>query len=90
MEQLFDEAKYVVRYEKGTFSSGYCILEHKKVVVINKFLNTEGRINALIEILPGIELDENSLSGEMQKWYAQLSQRPQGDDNGSVQSALNL
>lgn len=90
MEQLFDEAKYIVRYEKGTFSSGYCILEHKKVVVINKFLNTEGRINALIEILPGITLDENSLSGDMQKWYAQLNQRPQGDDNGSVQSELNL
>ncbi|WP_237559439.1 hypothetical protein [Edaphocola flava] len=90
MEQLFDEAKYIVRYEKGTFSSGYCILEHKKVVVINKFLNTEGRINALIEILPDIKLDEDSLSGEMQKWYAQLGQRPQGDDNGSVQSELNL
>ncbi|WP_246625440.1 hypothetical protein [Edaphocola aurantiacus] len=90
MEQLFDEAKYIVRYEKGTFSSGYCILEHKKVVVINKFLNTEGRINALIEILPDIKLDEDSLSGEMQKWYAQLGQRQQGDDNGSVQSELNL
>lgn len=90
MEQLFDEAKYIVRYEKGTFSSGYCILEHRKVVVINKFLNVEGRINALMEILPDIVLDENSLSGEMQKWYAQINQRPQGDDNNPVQSELNL
>lgn len=90
MEQLFDEAKYIVRYEKGTFSSGYCILEHKKVVVINKFLNVEGRINALMEILPDIVLDENSLSGEMQKWYAQINQRPQGDDHSPVQSELNL
>lgn len=90
MEQLFDEAKYIVRYEKGTFSSGYCILEHRKVVVINKFLNVEGRINALMEILPDIVLDENSLSGEMQKWYAQINQRPQGDDHNPVQSELNL
>lgn len=90
MEQLFDEAKYIVRYEKGTFSSGYCILEHKKVVVVNKFLNTEGRINALMEILPSIALDEHSLSGEMQKWYAQLGQNPPAGDSGPVQSELNL
>lgn len=90
MEQLFDEAKYIVRYEKGTFSSGYCVLEHKKVVVINKFLNIEGRINALVEILPSISIEEETLSGEMQKWYAQLSQNPQSGTNGPVQSELNL
>ncbi|RQO31338.1 hypothetical protein DBR32_05070 [Taibaiella sp. KBW10] len=89
MEQLFDEAKYIVRYEKGTFSSGYCVLEHKKVVVINKFLNIEGRINALVEILPSIRIDEQTLSGEMQKWYGQLVQNPQSN-TGSVQSELNL
>lgn len=72
LEQLYDEAKYIIRFEKGNFNSGYCVLEDKKVVVVNKFLNVEGRINALVEILPSIQLDENNLSPELQKWYRQL------------------
>ena len=73
MEQLFDEAGYTVRYEKGSFNSGYCILEARRVVVINRFLSIEGRINALIEILPSITVSETALSGELLKWYQQIT-----------------
>lgn len=76
LEQLYEEARYIIRYEKGTFNSGYCILEDKRVVVINKFLSIEGRINALIEILPSIAVKEEELSGEMLKWYGQLKDQP--------------
>lgn len=72
LEQLFDEARYIIRYEKGNFNSGYCILEARRVVVINRFLNVEGCINALLEILPSITVHEAELSGEMAKWYRQL------------------
>ena len=72
LEQLFEEARYIVRYEKGNFNSGYCILEDRRIVVINRFLNVEGRINALAEIVPGIQITESELSPEMLKWYHQL------------------
>ncbi|MFA6151391.1 MAG: hypothetical protein WC716_08725 [Chitinophagaceae bacterium] len=72
LEQLFEEARYIIRFEKGTFNSGYCILEEKRVVVVNKFLNIEGRINALAEILPTINLIEGDLSTESLKFYKQL------------------
>ncbi|MGX5818616.1 hypothetical protein ACWKWU_10490 [Chitinophaga lutea] len=72
LEKIFDEAKYILRYEKGTFNSGYCVLEHKKVVVINKFLNVEGRINTLIDILPSITVEEGFLTPESQKLYRQV------------------
>jgi hypothetical protein len=62
LEQLFREADLLVRYEKGTFKAGYCILLDKKVVVINKYFDTESRINSLLEILSQIELDEAKLS----------------------------
>jgi hypothetical protein len=51
IEAWFKEAGYVVRYERGNFNSGYCILEKKKVVVINKFFDLEARLNALVDIL---------------------------------------
>lgn len=76
LEQLFEECHYRVRYEKGTFNSGYCIIENKRVAVINKFLNIEGRINALIEILPTIEVPEEDLSDEMVKWYKTVINKP--------------
>lgn len=72
LEQLFEEARYIIRFEKGNFNSGYCVLEQKRVVVVNKFLNIEGRINALVEILPTINLTEDELSTESLKFYKQV------------------
>ena len=51
LEDLLKDNGYDVRYEKGNFKSGFCILEAKKVVVINKFSTIESRIQALIEIV---------------------------------------
>ncbi|MBS1782194.1 MAG: hypothetical protein JSS78_03945 [Bacteroidetes bacterium] len=90
MEQLFDEARYIIRFEKGNFNSGYCILEEKRVVVINKFLNVEGRINALMEILPSIKILEQELSSEMQKWYKQLQGSLAFDDEAGIQTQMDL
>lgn len=91
LEQLFDEARYVIRYEKGNFNSGYCILEEKRIAVINRFLNVEGRINALVEILPSIQLKEEELSGEMLKFYKQLQdiQQSFGTEN-AVQTQMDI
>ncbi|ASZ10903.1 hypothetical protein KTO58_20910 [Chitinophaga pendula] len=83
LEKIFEEAKYVLRFEKGTFNSGYCILEHKKVVVVNKFLNLEGRINTLLDILPTIQLEEELLTPESLKLYRQVLQSKIVADNTS-------
>ena len=90
LEQLYDEARYVIRYEKGNFASGYCILEERRVVVINKFLSIENRINALLEILPTVIVNEEELSGEMLKWYQQLKEQPLTGNDPSVQTQMDL
>lgn len=69
LETLLDEMEYVVRYERGTFQSGYCILEQKKVVVLNKFLQMEGRINTLIDIIPQLNVNPDFLTTESRKVY---------------------
>ena len=90
LEELFEEARYIIRYEKGNFNSGYCILEDKRVVVINKFFNVEGRINALIEILQTITVNEEELSGEMLKWYKQVKTEPSFGTDSSVQTQMDI
>jgi hypothetical protein len=72
VEKVIEEAGYVLRYERGTFQSGYCILEQKKVVVLNKFLQTEGRINTLIDILPVLDIKADLLSPDHKKLYEEL------------------
>ncbi|RTL59608.1 MAG: hypothetical protein EKK37_07545 [Sphingobacteriales bacterium] len=69
IEKVVEEAGYVIRYERGTFQSGYCILQQKKVVVLNKFLQTEGRINTLIDLMPQLEVNIDALTHESQKVY---------------------
>lgn len=62
IEDVFDELDYTVRYEKGNFQSGYCIVENRRVAVVSKFFDTEARINCLLEILSQIEFDPENLS----------------------------
>lgn len=69
IERILDEAEYIVRYERGTFQSGYCILEQKKVVVLNKFLQMEGRINTLVDIIPQLKINPDALTPEARKTY---------------------
>ncbi|HQV77767.1 MAG TPA: hypothetical protein PLJ42_02320 [Chitinophagales bacterium] len=75
LESIFKENHYVVRYEKGRFQSGYCILQDKKVAVVNKFFEIEARINALIEIISQIEIDANLLDEKQLKLFEQLAQQ---------------
>ena len=73
IESILSESDYVVRYERGTFQSGYCILEDKKVVVLNKFLQLEGRINTLIDLIPKLTVPAESLTPESKKFLDQIN-----------------
>jgi hypothetical protein len=75
LESIPEEAGYVLRYERGTFQSGYCILESRKVVVLNKFLQVEGRINTLLDLIPQLEIDPLILSDESRKLHKELMGR---------------
>lgn len=72
LEAVVEESGYVLRYERGTFQSGYCILEQKKVVVLNKFLQLEGRINTMLDLIPQLEINTDLLSEESQRLYKNI------------------
>jgi hypothetical protein len=69
IERILDETEYIIRYERGNFQSGYCILEDRKVVVLNKFLQLEGRISTLIDIIPQLKIQPDALTPEVRKIY---------------------
>lgn len=74
IEDLFAESDYILRYEKGNFQSGYCIIKETKVVIVNKYFPIDGKINALLEILRTIPLDVTHLGDKSRGFYAELTQ----------------
>lgn len=74
LEDVIRESDYVLRYEKGNFKAGYCILKDIRVVIINKYFPLEGKINALTEILKTLEIQEDLLSEKNKKIINSLKQ----------------
>ncbi len=74
LEDLMAETDFILRYEKGSFKSGYCLLNSKKVAIINKYFTHEGKINCLIDIIKSIKVDTDKLSPKNQSLFLELSQ----------------
>ena len=72
IEKIIQESGYVIRYERGNFQSGYCILQAKKVVVLNKFFQIEGKINTLIDLMPQLIINFDALTHDSQKLYDEV------------------
>ncbi len=72
LENIFELGGYKVRYEKGNFRSGACLVKGSPIIIVNKMFTSEGKINSLIEILR--EISENTelktfITDELQKDY---------------------
>jgi hypothetical protein len=86
IEGLIEEAGYIVRYERGSFQSGFCILEDRKVVVLNKFLQLEGRINTLIDLIPQLKIEAETLTPDSKKWFEDIMGRYHAANNQEDES----
>jgi hypothetical protein len=75
LEDIFAESEYMLRYEKGNFKAGWCVLKDTKIVVVNKYFTTEGKINCLIEILKNLQLNTESLGEKSQKLYSEITKK---------------
>lgn len=74
MEQLYKENGFKLRYEKGTFKSGACLLLDQQVVVVNKFYTLETKIGALTDIARTLTWHEDALSAESKKLLNEIRQ----------------
>lgn len=75
LEDILSESGFTTRYERGTFQSGWCLLEQKRIVVLNKFLDIEGKINTLLDLIPQLQIDFDKLTHESQKLYEQVMKK---------------
>lgn len=71
LESLLKSLGFKLRYEKGNFKTGACILEQSRVIIVNKFSNLENKILSLADLLQNTETDDTLLD-EKQKAFLYL------------------
>ena len=72
LEDVVSEGGYIVRYERGNFKSGFCILKETKLVLINNFLPIEGRINCMLDLILQLELDMELMTEKSRKLLTEI------------------
>ena len=69
LELVLKALHYKVRYEKGNFKTGACILENSRIIVVNKYSNLESKILALAELLLIVDIPAETLLDDKQKTF---------------------
>jgi len=59
LESLVKEKGFTIRYERGSFESGHCIVNDKKIIIINKFFRMKARIDCLEDIIEQLNIMQN-------------------------------
>lgn len=67
LESILISQNYKVRFEKGNFKSGYCLIDKNKIAIINKYFTIEGKVNSLIEIINQINIEYKDCDNSQKK-----------------------
>ncbi len=80
-EDLFQDLKALasqlgatVRFEKGDFKGGYCILKESKVIVINKTANLQRKVFILSMALKELGVDDIYINPKLRGIIEEMSE----------------
>jgi hypothetical protein len=63
-----------VRFEKGDFKGGYCLLKENKVIVINKMMNLQRKVMILSAALKELGVDQIYLNPRMREIIDEMAE----------------
>ena len=58
LEELAEKCRIVLRYEKGDFDGGYCVLKAERLIVLNKKLSALRKASVLAQALAEVGIEE--------------------------------
>lgn len=80
-EEIIGELKEVarqlgaeVRFEKGDFKGGYCLLKENRVIVINKLANLQRKISILSLALKELGIDKIFLTPKLREIIDEMAE----------------
>jgi hypothetical protein len=68
LEHLASNCGISIRYEKGDFDGGYCVLKAERLIVINKRLALARRTSVLAQGLAEVGIDEMYLKPAVREY----------------------
>lgn len=68
LEHLASNSGISIRYEKGDFDGGYCVLKAERLIVINKRLALVRRASVLAQGLAEVGIDEMYLKPAVREY----------------------
>ncbi len=74
IEEIYKKSGYQVVYDKGRFKGGYCILEDKKMIVINRYYPLPSQGEILIRLLGKVEINKEVLTRKEKDLLLQIKQ----------------
>lgn len=74
LENLLKCAGYKVRFEKGNFKTGACLLLNSRMIVINKFSNLESKIQSITELIRQLDIDPKVLDEKQLTFLQSIKQ----------------
>jgi hypothetical protein len=73
LKSVADQLGASVRFEKGDFKGGYCIVHDKKVIVINKMTNLQRKVMILSTALKELGIDGIYLTPRVREIIEEMS-----------------
>ncbi|MGB5528605.1 MAG: hypothetical protein WBQ32_01435 [Ignavibacteriaceae bacterium] len=73
LKSVADQLGASVRFEKGDFKGGYCIIHDKKVIVINKLTSLQKKVMILSSALKELGVDEIYLTPRVREVIEEMS-----------------
>ena len=58
LEELAEKSGIALRYEKGDFDGGFCVLKAERIIVINKRLAPQKRTSILAQAMAEVGIEE--------------------------------
>ena len=72
LRSVADQLGATVRFEKGDFKGGYCLLKESKVIVINKNANLQRKAMILSVALKELGVDEIYLNPKLRELIEEM------------------
>jgi hypothetical protein len=75
LKQLAQEMGAKVRYERGDFKGGYCILREDKTIVINKLSTLQKKVMILTTALKDLGIKEHYIQPRIREIIDEITEK---------------
>jgi hypothetical protein len=88
LEKLVESLGIPLRYEKGDFAGGYCVVKDKRMIIVNSALSQTQRIKVLAGELAGMNLDHVFVLPALREVIREAAAKPDEHHPDGAEAAI--